>query len=215
MSDQVNDLLNGEVQTRAATVTGVDTDRGYIDALIIAYEHRAQIDENAYEVFSRGAFAAAVSAPWRVKMSNQQHDMKTTVGRALTLRDEPDGFYGRIKIADTVAGRDILTLLRTDDEDGHAFLEELSVEFVPQKRFLNVEQLDSGDFLIRHDRATLKGLSPVSHGAYGRGSRVLAVRAQTIYDERAAEREQAAQAAAADLAARRQAELQALRGLTA
>jgi hypothetical protein len=41
------------------------------------------------------------------------------------------------------------------------------------------------------------------------------MRAQNLYDERSAEREQAAQAAAADLAARREAELRILRGFTA
>jgi HK97 family phage prohead protease len=209
-----NDLLSGELQTRAATVVGVDRKRGIIDALLATYEQQAQVDHDVYEVFTRGAFASSVSAPHRVKVSNQQHDMKVTIGRALQLRDEHDGLYGSLRIADTSAGRDVLTLLE-EEEDGHAILDELSVEFLPQKRGMKVEKLAGGGLLIRHDKAILKGISPVAHGAYGRGSRVLAVRAQTIYDERAAEREQAAQAAAADLAARRQAELQALRGLTA
>jgi HK97 family phage prohead protease len=215
MSEQVNDLLAAEEQVRSATVVDVDTDRGTIDALIMTYEQRAQIDHDLYEVFTRGALASAISAPHRVKMSNQQHDMKVTIGRAIEIREKGDEVYGRLRIADTVAGRDVLTLLRADEEDGHAILDELSIEFVPQKRYMKVEKLPEGGLLVRHDKAVLKGISPVSHGAYGRGSRVLAVRAQTIYDQDAAAREQAAQAAAADLAARRQAELQALRGLTA
>ena len=215
MSDQANDLLAAESQVRAATVVDVDTDRGVIDALIISYEKRAQIDHDLWEVFTRGAFASSVSAPHRVKVSNQQHDMKVTIGRATELREESDGLYGRLKIADTAAGRDVLTLLRADEEDGLAFLDELSIEFMPQKRHMKVEKLPEGGLLVRHDRAVLKGVSPVSHGAYGRGSRVLAVRAQSMFDEQAAEREQAAQAAAAELAARREAELQALRALSA
>lgn len=209
MSDQANDLLAAESQVRAATVVSVDADQGTIDALIISYEQRAQIDFDLFEVFTRGAFASAVSAPHRVKVSNQQHDMKVTIGRATELREESDGLYGRLRIADTAAGRDVMTLLRED------ILDELSIEFVPQKRYMKVEKLADGGLLVRHDRAVLKGLSPVAHGAYGRGSRVLAVRAQSIFDERTAEREQAAQAAASELAAIRAAEIQALRALSA
>ena len=207
MSEQVNDLLNGEEQTRAATVVEVDEEHGIVEALLATYEHRAPIDHDVYEVFTRGAFSAALSAPWRVKVKDQEHQ-RGSIGKALELREESDALYGRLRIPDTAAGRDVLTLLR------EGIIDELSVEFLPQKRHMKVEKVADG-LLIRHDKAVLKGVSPVAHGAYGRGSRVLAVRAQTIYDERTAEREQAAQAAAADLAARRQAELQALRGLTA
>lgn len=209
MSDQANDLLAAEAQVRAATVVDVDTDRGTIEALMVTYEHRAQIDHDLFEVFTRGAFGSAIAAPHRVKVSNQGHDMKVTIGRAVELREESDALYGRLHIADTAAGRDVLTLMREE------ILDELSIEFVPQKRYMKVEKLPEGGLLVRHDRAVLKGISPVAHGAYGRGSRVLAVRAQSLYDEAAAQREQEAAAAAADLAARREAELQALRGLTA
>jgi phage head maturation protease len=135
--------------------------------------------------------------------------MRVAIGQAIEIREEGDRVFGRLRIADTAAGRDVLTLLREQ------VLDELSIEFVPQRKHMKVEKLPEGGLLVRHDRAVLKGISPVSHGAYGRGSRVLAVRAQSLYDEAAAEREQAAQAAAAALAARREAELQALRGLTA
>jgi HK97 family phage prohead protease len=208
MSDPANDLLSGDLQVRAATVVDVDTETGIVEALIATYEHRAQIDHDVWEVFTRGAFSAALSSPWRVKVKDQEHQ-RGSIGKALELREEGDGVYGRLRIPDTAAGRDVLTLMRED------IIDELSVEFLPQKRFMKVEKLADGGMLIRHDKAELKGISPVAHGAYGRGSRILAVRAQTIYDERSAEREQAAQAAAADLAARRQAELQVLRGLSA
>jgi HK97 family phage prohead protease len=208
MSDETtNDLLAGELQTRAATVLDVDVDRGTIDVLIATYEHPALIDHDVYEVLTRGAFSAAVSSPHRVKVMDQEHH-RSTIGHAVELREESNAMYGRLRIADTSAGRDVLTLLREE------ILDELSVEFLPQKRYMKVERTVDG-LLVRHDKAVLKGVSPVAHGAYGRGSRVLAVRAQTIYDERAAEREQAAQAAAADLAARREAELKYLRGLSA
>lgn len=209
MSDQANDLLAAESQVRAATVVDVDTDRGIIDALMVTYERRAQIEPDVWEVFTPGAFASAVSSPHRVKVSNQGHDMRVTIGRALEIRESDGAVYGRLHIADTAAGRDVLTLMREE------VLDELSIEFMPQKRHMKVEKLPEGGLLVRHDRAVLKGISPVAHGAYGRGSRVLAVRAQSMFDEQAAEREQAAQAAAAELAARREAELQALRALSA
>lgn len=209
MTDQANDLLAAEAQVRAATVVDIDTERGIIDALMVTYGHRAQIDHELFEEFSPGAFASAVSAPHRVKVSNQGHDMRVTIGRALEIREQDGALFGRLHIADTSAGRDVLTLMREE------ILDELSIEFMPQKRYMKVEKLAEGGLLVRHDRAVLKGISPVAHGAYGRGSRVLAVRAQSMYDEAAAEREKAAQAAAEALAVRRQAELQALRGLTA
>ena len=209
MSDQANDLLAAESQVRAATVVDVDTERGIIDALMVTYEARAQIEQDVWEVFTPGAFASAVSSPHRVKVSNQGHDMRVTIGRAVELREDNGALYGRLHIADTAAGRDVLTLMREE------ILDELSIEFMPQKRFMKVEKLPEGGLLVRHDRAVLKGVSPVSHGAYGRGSRVLAVRAQSMFDEQAAEQERAAQAAAAEMAARREAELQALRALSA
>ena len=205
------ELLAAETQTRAAAAEVVDfnDETGVVDARLITYEHRAQIAEDMWEVFTRGAFEGAVAEPHRVKVSNQQHDMSVTIGRAIELRDEQDGLYGRLKIADTSAGRDVLTLLR----DG--VLDELSIEFVPQKRHMKVERLAGESILVRHNRATLRGISPVSRGAYGQGSKVLQVRAQTLLSETDAQREREAQEAAAHLAAVRKAELDRLRGLTA
>jgi HK97 family phage prohead protease len=121
-------------------------------------------------VFTRAAFAAAVGNPSRVKVTDQQHNRAVNIGMAVELRDEPDGLYGKLKIADTTAGRDVLTLLR------ERVLEELSVEFRPMARRFQVVRRAADDLLVRHDKAELVGVSPVGAGAYGDQARVLLVR---------------------------------------
>ena len=101
--------------------------------------------------------------------------MSVVIGQALELRDDGETMTGRIKIANTTAGRDVLTLLTPGPDDEPAVLTDLSVEFKPQKRFMKVERRSTG-LLVRHDKATLIGLSPVGSGAYGEASRVLSVR---------------------------------------
>lgn len=159
----------GDVLVRAAAVEDVDAEKRIIDARLMTYEREAQIDADLYEIFAQGAFAAAVGNPSRVKVSDQQHERRTVVGQAVELRDESDALYGRLRIADTTAGRDLLTLLR------EKILEELSVEFRAQPRHFKVTRGPKG-LLVRHDKAILVGISPVAAGAYGDGSRVLAVR---------------------------------------
>jgi HK97 family phage prohead protease len=157
------------VLTRAAVVDDFDVDTGIVQAKLVPYEHEAQLDEELFEVFTRGAFSGAASNTSRVIVSNQAHDRANSIGRALELRDEDDGLYGSLKISDTTHGRDVLTLMR----DG--VLTELSVEFRPQRRRMRVTRRADG-LLVRHDKATLIGVSPVAAGAYGNEARILSVR---------------------------------------
>jgi HK97 family phage prohead protease len=173
------DVLDG-VQVRAAQVVDVDDEHGIVEVKIVPYEVEAELDEGLVEVFTRGAFAAAVGNPGRCKVTDQQHDRSTVIGNAIELRDEADGHYGRLRIADTVAGRDVLTLLSAK------VLDEMSVEFAPMRKHMRVTRRDSG-MLVRHDRALLLGCSPVAAGVYGRDARVLSVRAAEA--DRARERE--------------------------
>lgn len=168
-----------DVQLRAATVEDVD-DEGIVRIKLVPYEVEAELWEGTREVFTRGAFAAAVGNPSRCKMTDQQHNRDVVIGNAIELRDEPDGHYGKLRIADTVAGRDVLTLLRAN------VLDEMSVEFKPMRKHMRVINRDGG-VLIRHDKAQLLGVSPVSAGAYGRDARLLSVRAAEA--DRARERE--------------------------
>lgn len=158
------------IQVRQAEVVGVEDD-GTVDAKIAPYEVEAQLSDGLWEVFTRGAFAGAVGNPSRCKVTNQGHDRAVVIGHAVSLRDEEDGHYGKLRIADTSQGRDVLALLRAGS------LTELSVEFRMQKRGYRIGPRSGGGQLLRHDRATLVGVSPVGAGAYGDAARVLAVRA--------------------------------------
>lgn len=157
------------LQVRAAQVVDVDDEHGIVEVKIVPYEVEAQIDNGLYEVFSRAAFAGAIGNPGRCKVTDQQHNRSVVIGNAVELRDEPDGHYGKLRIADTVAGRDVLTLLSAQ------VIDEMSVEFAVMRRHMRVTRRDDG-MLVRHDRALLLGCSPVSAGAYGRDARVLSVR---------------------------------------
>lgn len=157
------------VQVRQAEVVGVEDD-GTVDAKIVPYEVEAPLSDGLWEVFTRGAFSAAVGNPSRCKVTNQGHDRAVVIGHAIALRDEEDGHYGKLKIADTSQGRDVLALLRAGS------LSELSVEFKMQRRGYRFSPRAGGGQLLRHDRATLVGVSPVGAGAYGDQARVLAVR---------------------------------------
>jgi HK97 family phage prohead protease len=154
----------------AATVEDVDVDAGIVDAKLVPYEVEAHLGEGLHEIFTRGAFAAAVGNPSRVKLTDQQHQRQVAIGKAVELRDEPDGLYGKLRIADTRAGRDVLVLLR------EGVLSELSVEFRPLRRKYDVVRRGPDDMLVRHHQAELVGVSPVSSGAYGDQARVLMVR---------------------------------------
>lgn len=162
-----------QVQVRSAVVEAVD-ESGMVEAKIAAYEVEAELVDGLTEVFTRGAFAAAVGNPSRVKVSDQGHQRQVVIGHAVELRDEDDGLYGRLRIAETSHGRDVLALLRAGS------LTELSVEFRPQKRHMQMVRRDGGDLLVRHDKAILMGVSPVGAGAYGTAARVLAVREASV-----------------------------------
>jgi HK97 family phage prohead protease len=170
-----------QIQIRRAAVTAVeDAEPGTVEARIVPYEHETQIDDGLWEIFTRGAFAAAVGNPSRCKVTDQGHQRQVVIGHATELRDEGDAHYGKLRIADTSQGRDVLALFRAGS------LTELSVEFRPQRRHMRVTKRPDGGVLVRHDKATLVGVSPVGAGAYGDEARVLAVREAS--SDRAAER---------------------------
>lgn len=160
-----------QIQVRAtAEIADVDVAEGTADVKVMTYEHEVQLAEDLFEVFTTAAFAASVGNPSRVKISDQQHNRAVIIGDAATLEDRADALYGRLRIVDTSAGRDVLMLMR------ERVLTELSVEFRPQKRYMRVIRRPDGGVLVRHDRAVLMGISPVGAGAYGDASRVLMVR---------------------------------------
>lgn len=169
-------FATGEVMERRAAVQEIDADKGLVDVRFMEYERQVEIDDKIFEVFTRGAFKASCSNASRVKVSDQGHNRAVVIGQATELRDEEGGLYGVLRIADTTAGRDVLTLLR------EKVLEHLSVEFRPMPRHYRVDRTPDG-LLVRHNRAQLVGVSPVGAGAYGDGSRVLATR-EDVRDRR-------------------------------
>lgn len=207
MSD-IGEFLADEPLHRAAKVVDLDAPEGIVTARMVPYEQPAQIYDDLVETFARGSLAGATKVPKRVKVTDQQHNGMVVIGHAVAIRDEADGLYADLKIADTAAGRDTLTLIR----DG--FLDEMSIEFRPLAKHMKVTRDEAGITHVRHERALLLGVSPVSHGAYGRGAKVLSVRAQQILASDDAEREAEEAAAAAELVARREAELKILRALS-
>jgi HK97 family phage prohead protease len=154
----------------AAVVEDVDVERGIVEAKIVPYEVEADLGDGLHEIFTRGAFSAAVGNPSRCKVTDQQHNRSINIGKAIELRDEPDALYGKLKIADTSAGRDNLVLMREE------VLTELSVEFRALARKYDVVRRGPADILVRHHKAELLGVSPVGAGAYGDQARVLMVR---------------------------------------
>lgn len=174
------DLEVLQVREAAAAVEGIDEETGLVDAKIAAYGETVELEPGLWEVFSPHAFAAACGNPSRVKVSNQGHDRASIIGHAVELRDEDDGLYGRLTIPETTHGRDVLALLRAGT------LTDLSVEFRSQKRHVTVTRVEGG-LLVRHNKATLVGVSPVGAGAYGDKARVLSVReaARDLARERA------------------------------
>lgn len=198
MSDIVERMLAREEQERIAEVVDFNIAEGTLEAKLVPYEVEVPIGENVVEVITRGAFARSDIRRFHVK--DQQHG-RAVIGQALNLDDRDDGVYATLKISDTTLGRDVLTLLR----DGA--LREMSIEFLPQPRYMKVDKADDGSVKVRHNRAELIGVSPVSLGAYGEHARVLQVRSE--YQAAAAERaeEEARQRAEEELEAVRRREL--------
>lgn len=191
MSDIIEKLLAREPQPRTAPVLDFDARTGTVEAVLVPYEVEVPLGPKVSEIVTRGAFSRADVR--RVKVFDQQHS-GPVIGRALDLEDRDDGVFARLQISDTALGRDVLTLLR----DGA--LTEMSIEFIPQPRYMKVDKAGDGSTKIRHDRATLLGVSPVSHGAYGQHAKVLAVRSELD----ALAREEAEEVAAAEERARRE-----------
>lgn len=164
-----------DVQVRSAEVVEIGRETGNVTAKLAPYDVEGQLADDLYEVFTRGAFSRSISNPTRIKVTDQGHNGAAgprggnVIGCAINLRDEADGVYGDLHISDTVAGRDVLTLLHDEA------LDQLSVEFRAQRRYMRVVRRDSG-VLVRHDRAVLVGVSPVAAGVYGEAARVLSVR---------------------------------------
>lgn len=121
------------------------------------------------EAVARGAFPDAVAEPRRVKFLGHHARRVNPLGRGGLLRDDAAGLYGEMYVSKTVAGDEVLELVR----DGA--LDSFSVGFLP------VRSEDRGGVWTR-TLARLNEVSIVTFPAYA-GALVGGVRGQDLPPE--------------------------------
>lgn len=114
------------------------------------------------ETFKKGAFAKTIQEAGRNVVLRPAHG-GPPVGKAVLLEERTDGLWGRFRVSDTQAGREMLTLMR----DGVTDL--LSIEFIPIKHKTN----DYG--VVERQEVVLRGVAATPHPAYV-GAHVEAIR---------------------------------------
>jgi len=174
MTDQVATpaLYSTPIQTRSATVEALNVEQRLVELRAVPYGVETRLAPNLVESFSARAFAAAGKDPARVKLWDKHStEGGNPVGWAELVEDRADGVNIRMRVSETAAGNDLLTLAR----DG--VLDEASVEFQPIPDDMRVTRRGD-DTVVLHRRARLLGVALVTHGAYGRGATVLSVRSE-------------------------------------
>jgi HK97 family phage prohead protease len=164
------DFESDGLQVRAASGFTIEDD-GEFTGRAVPYGKPADLMPGLREVFLPGAFAAQAKDPGRVKICYRHGEI---VGRAVELDDRDDGLWVRGRIMahdDRPLARQALADLRDD------LVDELSVGFLPVRNGMTVTE-DKNGTLWEHKRATLREISVVPWGAYGRNARVAAVRAE-------------------------------------
>jgi HK97 family phage prohead protease len=106
-----------EVRSDGRTVVGI----------VVPFDRPASIAGRYDETFKRGAFTRTIAerGPARVKLLRSHDTGLLPVGRATLLREDTAGLYGEFRVSSTVAGDEVLTLIR----DGA--LDAFSVGFGP------------------------------------------------------------------------------------
>ena len=148
-----------EVRSDARTVVGI----------AVPFDETAQVSDTGSgryrERFVRGAFAKTIEqrGPGKVKFL-ANHDVKRLpLGRATLLREDTAGLYAEFRVSKTVAGDEVLELIR----DGA--LDALSVGFAP------VSARNGKDGAIERTEVALREVSAVAWPAYA-GASIVAVR---------------------------------------
>lgn len=160
--------VRAPVETRAATLSGVDVERREIEVVAVPWGGEAIVEyrgELWHESFERGAFDGIEGRPNRIK-AIRDHDKTRLVGRAMSFspaRDE--GLVSVVKIAQTPLGDETLALARDDMID-------VSAGFAVRGRD---QVLDRSRQTRRIQKAFLDHIAFVADGAY-QDARVLAVR---------------------------------------
>lgn len=166
------------IETRAATLAGVDYPARTIDIVAVPYGQEAVVEyrgELWHETFERGAFDGIES---RTKPGTKDvkavrdHDKTRLVGKAVGFSDGPEGLGSSILIAETTLGDETLSLANG------GFL-SVSAGFAVRNRDQTLNRMTQ-ERRIR--RAFLDHVAFVADGAY-EGAQIVAVRA----DERRVE----------------------------
>jgi HK97 family phage prohead protease len=156
-----------EIEHRSYTIDleyRAEGDGRTISGIAVPYDVEQKISGSLTEVFRKGAFADVVRAPFRVKLL-RGHDAKALpLGRATMLRETDKGLYAEMRVSNTVAGDEVLELIK----DGA--LDNLSIGFMPLK---NRKREDG---VIERIKAHLAEISLVTFGAYGEMAAVSGVR---------------------------------------
>jgi uncharacterized protein len=103
-----------------------------IHGIAVPWDAPAEIREGGWrftETFRRGAFTKTISerGPQAVKSFAKHQRASLPIGRASVLREDPVGLYTELRVSKTVAGDEVLELVR----DGT--LDALSIGFQPVK----------------------------------------------------------------------------------
>ena len=167
----LDDFASDGLQVRAARGFTLEDD-GEFTGRAVPYGHPTELMPGLREVFRRGAFAAQVKDPGRVKIAYRHGDI---IGRAVDLEEREDGLWlrGRIMAHDD---RPLARQALADLRDG--LIDELSVGFAPVKGGTTVTEDDLG-VLWEQTRASLREVSVIPWGAYGRKAKVTAVRRES------------------------------------
>lgn len=136
-----------------------------IEGIAVPYGRPQRIDARLVEQFRSGAFRHQFRAVNRVKFSRDHMALGgTLIGRAVELRDDAAGLFGRWRVSATPVGDETLELVR----DGA--LEELSIAFRERQN----RRLPDGT--MERVTADLAEVAVVLEGAYGQGAVVAAIR---------------------------------------
>jgi len=152
-----------------------------LDVRIVPYNEFTEVGDPPWqpevvyrESFMPGAFDHQMRAPNRVVMDVEHEGFKLNkgfeswIGRAVSLRSEPDGFYGSFRVFDGPMGDKALELVREE------VLGAVSMEFDPLRSIGR-----PSDGVVRRAKAHLDKVALLRQGAY-EGARVLAMREEPI-----------------------------------
>jgi len=101
-----------ELEIRTARLGDVRFADRIIDMIVMPYESEALVPyagRMIREVCTRGAFGSIDPARRRIN-ANRDHDFQRSIGKAIAIRDEPDGLVAEIKISNIPLGDETLQL---------------------------------------------------------------------------------------------------------